>query len=160
VTSRAADVRLPGVNSGRSSQRAQLHHLDATDRLAHLDCRLVQRIAAKKAQLEHPPVIGGQRVQNPFHPRGGVRRCGELVATTVDPYLVGELGFGNECAARPERRHHRAGGRIEVPSHRCSGVFAAQARQRLERDLLGELLGVGAVSDAGEDEGEDVPELA
>src|SRR4029077_3527265 len=71
-----------------------------------------------------------------------------------------QLGLGRKRAVRPESRHDRAGCRVEVGTHRGLGIPVAKPGQSLEGDLLGQILGVGTISNPGVNVGVDALELA
>jgi hypothetical protein len=99
-------VRSLSSGARRSPQRAKLHYLDAADGLAHLDCGLEQRVAAKEAQLEDEAVSRRQAAQRSLDPRRRWSWDDQLIPAPFNPHVVGELGLRNQRSAGPERGHH------------------------------------------------------
>src|SRR5207247_23893 len=66
--------------------------------------------------------------------------------------VLAQLRLGQSKTGAPEAAQHRAGGGEQVAADRACGRPLAQAWDRLESDLLGQVLGVCAVADTRVDE--------
>jgi DNA-binding MarR family transcriptional regulator len=92
----------------------------------------------------------GQSVVQPG--RSSRRRLGRPPAFIIQE-VRREFGFLESIAAGPEVRKDAPSGRIEVPPHGTDWVAVAEPRERFERDVLSQVLGVGAITHPRVDEG-------
>ena len=145
----AALLQLCGVvDLCRKSQRTVLEHLGVGDADPHVGGGLLDRTALQEPQFQNPTVLVGQRVE----------QLGDALRRGADRLLAFRRRFDvvDRRDLVPERRAPVRGengsrGRAQVAADLADAGGKPQRPQGREKDLRGEVFGIGAVADAGED---------